>query len=443
MKNFKKSGINLFIFLIAIAAVFLLGSSLISTGSNDSISLYPHSNGRTCGTVEFNELQMKQHPEFRINRTRIEEFTKNYSMPQNRSVITIPVVVHVVYNTQQQNISETQILSQIDVLNQDYARLNSDTTQTPEVWKPIGANSQIQFCLAQRDPSGNQTSGITRTQTSITEFTGSNDQRIFFTAQGGQDIWDRDRYLNIYVCNLGGGLLGFAQFPGGNPQTDATVNLYTAFGTTGVVQPPYDKGRTVTHEVGHWFNLFHIWGDEPDCNQDDEVSDTPLQGNSSSGCFTFPHTDACQPNSPGIMFMNYMDYSNDACMNLFTQGQSTRMNAALNGPRASLLNSNGCIPVGIIPISNEIPTEFSMGQNYPNPFNPSTSIKFSVPKASFITLAVYDVSGKIVKTLVNENVNAGIYKVDFSAGDLASGIYFYSLYTEGRLIDTKKLMLIK
>ena len=327
-------------------------------------------------------------------------------------------------------------------MNQDFARLNADTNLTPAVWKSLGANTQIQFCLAQRDPNGNPTTGITRTSTSVTAFTGSSDQRIFFTAQGGHDIWDRDRYLNIYVCNLGGGLLGYAQFPGGNPQTDGTVNLYTAFGTTGVVNPPYDKGRTVTHEVGHWMNLFHIWGDEPDCSQDDQVSDTPLQGPESSGCPTYPKIDACQPNSPGVMFMNYMDYSNDACMNLFTNGQSTRMNAALNGPRASLLTSNACIPIGITPISTEIPAQYSLEQNYPNPFNPVTNIRFDITKSSQVSLKVFDAAGNEVSELVNQSMNAGTYNYDFDASNYPSGVYFYVL-TAGEFTATKKMVLIK
>lgn len=425
--------------IFAVLALLFAGYSFLGDDKNSPVTLNKQ---RTCETNEFNELQMQLNPEFRKNRQRIEEFTKNFQPSENRSVITIPVVVHVVYNTPQQNISDAQILSQITVLNQDFARLNADTTQTPAVWKPIGANTQIVFCLAQRDPNGNPTTGITRTSTGITAFNGSADQRIFFTAQGGKDIWDRDRYLNIYSCNLGGGLLGYAQFPGGNPQTDATVNLFSAFGTVGFVNPPYDKGRTVTHEVGHWLNLFHIWGDEPDCNQDDQVFDTPLQGPENVGCPTFPQTDACQPVSPGVMFMNYMDYSDDACMNLFTQGQSTRMNAALNGPRASLLTSNGCIPIGITPISSEIPSGFSLQQNYPNPFNPVTNIRFGIPKSSYARLIIFDISGRIVSQPVNQVLNPGTYNVDFDASLLSSGIYLYTLET-AEFKQTKKMLLIK
>ncbi len=439
MRPFFNTGSILILLLSGFFITLFTGQSYKNENMNEN-SLMINSS-RTCGTVEFNEMQMKLHPEFRENRKRIEEFTKNYEYNDNSLTATIPVVVHVIYNTQQQNISEAQILSQIVVLNQDYARLNADTSQTPGPFKSLGANTQIQFCLAKRDPNGNATTGITRTQTSITQFP-PEDPRIFSTAQGGEDIWDRNRYLNIYVCNLGGGLLGYAQFPGGPDSTDGAVILYTAFGTTGTVSPPYDKGRTTTHEVGHWFNLIHIWGDEPNCAQDDEVADTPLQGTSSSGCPTFPFTDACSPANPGIMFMNYMDYSNDECMNLFTMGQSVRMNAALNGPRASLLSSAGCIPIGIIPLSNEIPREFDLMQNYPNPFNPVTNIRFMIAVESFVKVTVYDTKGNLVEQLVNQNMKPGTYNFDWNASEYSSGIYFYKLEARN-FTESKKMVLVK
>jgi hypothetical protein len=436
MKTFYR---NSSIFILLASALFIIlftGQSYNSENPNSMII-----KTRTCGTVEFNEMQMRLHPEFRENRKRIEEFTKNYVYPSDAIVATIPVVIHVLYNTPQENISDAQIFSQITVLNQDYARLNPDTNLTPVPFKSLGANVMIQFCLAQRDPSDNPTTGITRTSTSVTQFA-PNDPRIFSTAQGGYDIWDRNKYLNIYVCNLGGGLLGFAQFPGGSDTTDAAVILYTAFGTTGTVTPPYDKGRTTTHEVGHWFNLIHIWGDEPNCAQDDEVADTPLQGTSSSGCPTFPFTDACSPTSPGIMFMNYMDYSDDACMNIFTLGQSVRMNAALHGPRASLLTSNGCVPIGITPLGNEIPRDFKLMQNYPNPFNPSTKIGFSVAVESNVKITVYDIKGNLVEQLVNQNMKPGVYNVDWDASKYSSGVYLYKLET-GKFSISKKMVLMK
>lgn len=398
---------------------------------------------KNCGTVEFNYIQMERNPQFKINREEIERFTKEYVLDDNRSVVTIPVVFHVVYNTNEQNITDAQLMSQLEILNKDFNRLNADTVNTPAAFQSLAANVQVQFCLAQRDPSGNFTTGITRTMTPLTEFT-AEDTSIYYTSLGGKDIWDRNKYLNIYSCKLAGTLLGYAQFPGGNPNTDGVVIGYNYMGNTGTVQPPNNLGRTASHEVGHWLNLFHIWGDEPACAQDDEVADTPLQGAESGGCPTFPMTDACSPNAPGIMFMNYMDYSDDNCMNMFTLGQSVRMNAALAGPRASLLTSDGCTSVGINQIGNEIPSSMKLAQNFPNPFNPTTKITFDISAGvnDPVKLAIYDLSGKEVAQLVNQNLQPGQYEYTFNGVNLASGMYFYKL-TAGNFVSVKKMILVK
>jgi hypothetical protein len=429
---------------IIVTVVFFLALSGYDFGNNDNkpVTERTFAVDDRCGTMEFNELQMQRYPEFRINRQKIEEFTKNYISKDNPTQATIPVIFHVIYNTQEQNITEAQIQSQLTVMNQDFNKSNADTALVPGPFKPLTANVQIMFCLAQRDPNGQPTTGITRTQTAKASFGGSSDTSIYYTSLGGKDIWDRDKYLNIYVCNLQGTLLGYAQFPGGRASTDGCVIGYKYLGTTGTAQPPNDKGRTVTHEVGHWFNLFHIWGDEPACDQDDEVADTPLQGPENSGCPTFPKTDACTPNAPGVMYMNYMDYSDDACMFMFSLGQSTRMNAALAGPRASLLTSGACNPIGIEPNGSEIPNSFKLYQNYPNPFNPVTSIKFDITKSEFMKVAVYDVLGNEITVLLEENLKPGTYSVQFDASNIPSGAYFYKIQSES-FSAVKKMVVLK
>jgi hypothetical protein len=140
----------------------------------------------------------------------------------------------------------------------------------------------------------------------------------------------------MWVCQLSSNLLGYAQFPGGPAQTDGVVILHSAFGTTGTAAAPFDRGRTATHEIGHWLNLFHIWGDDgTGCNGTDEVDDTPNQADENTGCPGFP-SPSCANDPNGDMFMNYMDYTDDACMFMFTAGQVTRMQAALDGPRSSI-----------------------------------------------------------------------------------------------------------
>ncbi|MBL6646048.1 MAG: zinc metalloprotease, partial [Flavobacteriales bacterium] len=272
---------------------------------------------------------------------RIEEHTAEWApmVAQQRAanqnaVVTIPVVFHVVYRTAEENISDAQIQTQLDVLNADFRRLNADADN---VWSQA-ADTEIEFCLASFDPDGNSTTGILRVPTTVNGF-GTNDA-VKFSSQGGSDAWPYTDYLNFWVCNIGGGILGYAQFPGGSAATDGIVNGYQYTGTIGTATPPFDLGRTATHEVGHWLNLRHIWGDG-NCNVDDFVSDTPTSDAPNYGC-ALGHV-SCNTTD---MVQNYMDYSDDACMNLFTQGQTDRMLALFQpgGFRESLLTSNGCAP---------------------------------------------------------------------------------------------------
>jgi len=283
------------------------------------------------------EYRMQQNPELKQRMENIETFTKQRVQQQQTNrvdgdIITIPVVVHVLYNTAAENISVAQIQSQIDVLNEDFRRTNSDADNT---WSQA-ADTQIEFCLTTIDPNGNATTGITRKSTTKTSW-GTNDA-MKKSSQGGVDPWDTSEYLNFWVCNIGGGILGYAQFPGGSTATDGVVNSPQYFGRVGTATAPFNLGRTATHEVGHFLNLRHIWGDGG-CGVDDYVSDTPESDASNGGCAT-SHT------SCGTLDMvqNYMDYSDDSCMNLYTQGQKTRMRSVLEagGSRRSLALSDKC-----------------------------------------------------------------------------------------------------
>ncbi|MDF1696720.1 MAG: M43 family zinc metalloprotease [Saprospiraceae bacterium] len=290
---------------------------------------------RNCGSHEHFLEQMEENPQMKINQDQINAFTKQYinnSERLNGQIITIPVVVNVVYKTNAQNVSDAQINSQIDVLNDDFRRTNSDADN---YWS-VGADTEIEFCLASVDPSGNPTDGIRRRKTNKPSF-GTNDN-MKFNNKGGLDAWPAGDYLNVWVCNITGGILGYAQFPGGPAATDGVVIDYQYFGTTGTATAPFDLGRTATHEVGHWLNLRHIWGDGG-CSVDDFVSDTPVSDGPNYGCAV--GTVSCGTED---MVQNYMDYSDDACMNLFTSGQTDRMNALFSsgGFRESLVTSGGC-----------------------------------------------------------------------------------------------------
>ncbi len=305
---------------------------------------------KDCSAQTYNDQLLGNDPQFARNQQQIESFTRNFisrgtSNMRSAGTVSIPVVVHVVYNTAVQNISDAQILSQIDALNEDFGKLNADTVNIPNAFKSLVGNMQIEFCLAKRDPSGNTTTGITRTQTNELSFT--SDNKVKFGTTGGKDAWNRDQYLNIWVCYLGGNLGGYAQYPGGQASTDGVVVTYTTFGRTSNVAAPYNYGRVTTHEVGHWLNLRHIWGSSA-CG-DDLVADTPQQDGNNFFCPTFPKMSSCSGSgSNGDMFMNHMDYTYDGCKNMFTYGQVARAQAlfAPGGSREALLNSLGCIPVG-------------------------------------------------------------------------------------------------
>ena len=292
---------------------------------------------RQCAAMQEYERLLEEQVSFRTNQQRAEEFTARALTSGEadrvaRKLVTIPTVVHVLYKKPSENISKSQVQSQITALDQDFRSTNPDTTRVPDPWKGLVADAKIRFQLATKDPDGKRTDGIVRVQTDRTSF-GPGDG-VKRASQGGSTAWPADAYLNIWVCTLGGGLLGYAQFPGGPKATDGVVVLNSAFGTEGTVTAPFNQGRTLTHEIGHWLNLRHIWGDTLDCSGGDRVPDTPNCKGPNFGKPLFPVT-SCVNGPHGDMFMNYMDYVDDAAMFMFTAGQVARMSACLAGPRKS------------------------------------------------------------------------------------------------------------
>ncbi|MDX2249848.1 MAG: fibronectin type III domain-containing protein [Bacteroidia bacterium] len=340
---------------------------------------------RNCGTMEYLDKQISSDPALRMRMRQIEEDTRLNAKSAFHRVsgkITIPVVIHVVYRTPEENITDQQILSQIKVLNEDFQRLNADRSQTPLEFLSAATNTGISFQLATTDPNGNPTSGIVRYQTTQFAFY-SHNNGVKYSAMGGVDAWPTADYLNIWVCNLGMGVLGYAQFPGGPAETDGVVIGYPYFGRIGNVTAPFNKGRTTTHEVGHWLNLRHIWGDGP-CDVDDFVEDTPPTDKPNHGCASGHY--ACGALS---MVQNFMDYTDDACMNLFTRGQAERMRTlfAPGGYRRNLLFSKG------------------LQQNT----NPATPIAFEPPKE----LNVTELSETVARLSWSEVEHAESYNARF------------------------------
>jgi hypothetical protein len=283
---------------------------------------------RNCGTMSNHMRLLEMYPSFRDRLFKLEEQTAKYRNSGEKittvPIATIKVIVHVVYKDPSQNISDAQIKTQIAVLNRDFRATNTDKSKTPTPFKGLVSDSRVQFTLDR----------ITRTLTAKSSF--SDDNGVKKASTGGIAAVDTKKYLNMWVCALGGGLLGYAQFPGGPVSTDGVVIHYRAFGTNGTAQAPYNKGRSATHEIGHYFNLRHIWGDTPDCSGSDLVADTPNAAGPNFGKPAFPKV-TCNNGPNGDMFMDYMDYVDDAAMFMFTQGQAARMNATLAGPRKKLV----------------------------------------------------------------------------------------------------------
>jgi len=347
------------------------------------------------------------------------------------SALNIPVVVHVVYKNAAENISDAQINSQIDALNRDYRKLNVDFASLPAVFQPLGADMNISFCLASVDPNGNPTTGITRTSTTVQTFSQTIEPK--FTATGGQDNWNPEHYLNLWVCDLANPLLGYATFPtdlATDPQLDGVVIDYAYFGTINATAP-FDLGRTGTHEVGHWLNLRHIWGDAS-CG-DDFVNDTPTQQGPNSGCPVFPHP-TCSNGQDGDLFFDYMDYSNDACLLLFTNGQKVRTDATISTLRSGLASSNGCgnSNSGITAIEKD-----ALFNVFPNPANNKITISFNMNLNSHAVLSIYNSIGAQVKSISLSKLND--QKVTLDISELSKGIYMMEVINEGSK-NLKKLV---
>lgn len=421
-----------------------------------------YSQDRKCATNDVMERQIANNPSITARMIGIEKQTQEYialkrqnringkkpdnpgggkpgggngggGTPPPTTSVTIPVVVHIVYNTAEQNIDDARVTEQITILNDDFAATNSDiTSYIPDIYSTaVSTGAGISFCLVLTK----------RVQTSVTSF--NTNDAMKHNSSGGSDAVDPEHNLNIWVCNMGGGILGYAYYPGTvNPSIDGVVILYSAFGNT---SGNYDLGRTATHEVGHYLNLRHIWGDRHCGN--DLVDDTPLHDAANYGCPGAGATSNCK--GPVVeMWMNYMDYTYDRCMYMFSKEQSLRMQAtfATGGPRFGMIQSNPCTA---LPSStafrnnNFIDSENPVGKSnafkiYPTITSGNVFIQLNADRSGVAEMAVYNQAGILVSRK-RFSVAEGMNTQELNIGNFSNGLYIVKLL-EGNKKHIQKLI---
>jgi hypothetical protein len=323
-----------------------------------------------CGSEVWLQQMFDNYPQFKVQyqgnekklgqviSERIIQHRENQNA-RTAAIITIPIVFHVVTNNQA-SVTNAMILAQLDTLNKDWAGLNADSAKLPAAFKPLFGKSNIRFCLARRTPDDQPTNGIHRVTTDVMS-DGSIGDAVKYTSKGGTDAWDPLRFVNVWVVRFtNSSNLGYATYPIGTPENSppgsypiSDQGIVIAAGTLpGGNIAPYNLGRTLTHEAGHYFWLRHITGDI-NCGNDfpntPGIDDTPAQSDLTLGCPSGVVATGCaaSSNPAGRMYQNYMDYTDDACMALFTKGQNIRSELALDMYRTTLKSSNGCIPVNL------------------------------------------------------------------------------------------------
>lgn len=395
---------------------------------------------RACSSFPYQQNELRNNPFLAQKIKDIDSFTYRYTLqtaenaarPSQGIIIRIPVVIHVLYHFpgEMDNITPARVTEQLAILNSCFRMNNADTALIPAIFKPLATDCEIEFVLATSDPRRRNTTGIIKKYSPIIEWQ-ANDY-VKFSSLMGDDAWDPNSYLNIWVCNLQQ-VAGYSSLPGGSLEKDGVVLDFDVFGPNSSVEG-LNMGKTLVHEVGHWLNLRHLWGD--DYCGDDGVADTPVQGGYNFGCPSGSHI-TCNNGPYGDMYMNYMDFTNDACINMFTLGQKARMRAlfAPGGPRVSMLSSIGLLPPLIYesPIPPESP-RWLMPRLYPNPASKELTIDLSYDvRWVGKVLTILNMQGQVAMQV---KVSNRIQVIDISR--LQQGIYILSAKKEdGDLVQEK------
>ncbi|HLF46321.1 MAG TPA: M43 family zinc metalloprotease [Chitinophagaceae bacterium] len=389
-----------------------------------------------CYSSEYMEQEIKNSALLKTRLAAIEAFMQqvlvsdfsNQRTDGSPSIIKIPVVFHILYRTPEENISAERVIMQLNALNRDFRRKNADSVKTPLAFLPFAADMEIEFFLANRDPLGRSTTGIERKYTPVKYWMA--DDKMKFNVNTGADAWDTKSYLNIWICNMLD-VLGYSTLPGTDITKDGVVLSFSSVSGNANIQSKV--GRTLIHEVGHWLNLRHIWGDTY-CG-DDFVNDTPRQSTYTVGCFTEIRR-TCGNTEAGDMYMNYMDFTDDGCMNLFTKGQKQRARSLFEtgGYRQSILFSKAFDEPEVF--SSSLPEKFPQWLEirlYPNPANSSIHINLEYDERWIgKEIQVLDMTGKIMLRKIITSTNQ-----QMDVQTLPAGIYFIRLQKEGEKIIKK------
>lgn len=387
---------------------------------------------RECRSYDYQQ-KLLQDPAVATSHAAVENFILHHQSgnPTARvdqvSIIKIPVIIHVLYHYNTEDLSDDQVRSQITALNRDFRKKNADTSNIPSYFAPFSADCSIEFVLAKVDPRGRGTTGIIHKYTPIAKW--EMDDKIKFSSEMGDDAWDARSYLNIWVGTMTR-VIGYSTFPGDAPEKDGVVLSNTVFGITN--SGAYNKGRTAVHEIGHWLSLRHLWGDA-DCG-DDGVADTPKQGTFTNGCPSTIRT-SCGNAPYGDMYMDYMDFTNDNCLLMFTKGQMQRMRALFDpgGPRNSILYSQalGVPSIEEIPVPETAPKWLHI-QVYPDPASTEITVNLEYD-ARWLgkEIAVFNVAGQVQ---MRKMISSKVQKLDITA--LKPGVYFIRAEKDGeRMIE--------
>ena len=390
-----------------------------------------------CRSFEYQQLLLQKYPNLQTSQQAVQNFALLQQSSRTSSnlvgkTITIPVVVHVIYHYASENISDSMVGTQILALNRDFRKLNFDTVKIPAAFKALAADCAIEFKLATVDPKGRATSGIIHKYTPITKW--GMDDKIKLSSEMGDDNWDPKSYLNIWVGTLDK-FLGYSTVPGDPVEKDGVVISNIAFGNG--LASAYAMGRTAVHEVGHWLGLRHLWGDA-DCG-DDGVADTPKQETFTNGCPTSVRI-SCNNGPYGDMYMDYMDFTNDVCLVMFTNGQKQKMRALFEpgGARYSILSSNA---LGI-PANSEIPPQESSPRwlhvkIYPDPASTELTVNIEFDTRWIgKELQVININGQ---TAFKQTITSKVQKLDVSR--LRPGLYFIRAERPGDKIMEKFIKL--